>query len=45
MQDYFRKLSLEDLLTMQAILDKYSSDNDEITSRGQTALRAPHDSG
>jgi hypothetical protein len=44
LQDYFQKLSLEDLKTMQAIL-KYRTDNGEITARDQIALGAPHDSG
>jgi hypothetical protein len=45
LQDYFQKLSLEDLQTMQAILMKYRTDDDEITARNQIALGAPHDSG
>ena len=44
LQDYFRKLSLEDLETMQAILLKYQTDSDEITAHNQIALGAPHDS-
>jgi hypothetical protein len=45
LQDFFMKLSLEDLETMQAILLKYRTDNDEIPARNQIALGAPHDSG
>ena len=40
LQDYFRKLSLEDLEAMRAILQKYRTDDDEITARNQVALRA-----
>jgi hypothetical protein len=45
LEDYFSKLSLEDLQTMKAILLKYRTDNDEISARSQIALGAPHDSG
>ncbi|MET0937804.1 MAG: DUF5681 domain-containing protein [Gaiellaceae bacterium] len=45
LQDFFRKLSLEDLETMKAILVKYRSGTGDITARSQFALGAPHDSG
>jgi hypothetical protein len=45
LQEYLSKLSLEDLETMQAILLKYRTDNDEITARNQIALGRSHDSG
>jgi adenine-specific DNA methylase len=45
LQDYFRKLSLEGLEAMEAILRKYQNDIDEVTARNQIALGAPHDSG
>jgi hypothetical protein len=45
LEDYYSKLSLEDLQTMKAIPLKYRTDNDEISARSQIALGAPHDSG
>jgi hypothetical protein len=45
LQDFFSKLSLEDLETMKAIVHKYRSDTGDITARSQFALRAPGDSG
>ena len=40
LQDYFSKLSLEDLETMRAILLKYRPpDNHDITARGQLSVR------
>lgn len=37
LQDYFKKLSLEDLHTMQAILRKYSSDPEAVAASGDIA--------
>ena len=44
LQDYFRKLSLEDLHAMQAILQKYSPEAGELAKSGdaQAALPAAH---
>jgi hypothetical protein len=35
LKDYFRKLSLEDLLAMQAILQKHSPDAVELAESGE----------
>jgi hypothetical protein len=35
LRDYFKKLSFEDLETMQAILEKYSPVADELTDSGE----------
>jgi hypothetical protein len=46
LQDYFGKLSLEDLETIEAILLKYRPrDIDEITPRGQIPVRSQLNSG
>ena len=41
LQDYFRKLSLEDLETMKAILEKYSPDASELAESGEIQVGRP----